>query len=68
MWRLFNRIFGWDYVQYTDTATTFVARVKTCPNGKQRMECDWTRNHYNDFLKEDGSFEGRNGSWKALTF
>ena len=36
-WRLKNKLFGWHYVEYRDTATNFVARARVEPNGKMRM-------------------------------
>lgn len=68
MWKIFNKVFGWHYVEYRDTATVFVARVIKTPNGKLRMTCDWARNHYNAILAAEGKFEGRNGSWIPLTW
>jgi len=34
MWRIFNRLFGWHYVLYDFAYGTYVARIKTAPNGK----------------------------------
>ena len=33
MWKLFNILFGWQYVYVTNTAACKVTRVKQAPNG-----------------------------------
>lgn len=68
MWKLWHKIFGWQYVEYRDSATSFVARIQGMPNGRLRMICGLYSGHYNAFLKEDGTFDGASGEWRGLTF
>lgn len=66
MWKLWHRLFGWHYVEYRDTCTNFIARIKPMPNGKVRMVT--TTGVYDAFLLPDGRFEETSGRWSALTF
>lgn len=33
MWRLWHKLFGWDYVQYRIAGLHYILRVKTAPSG-----------------------------------
>jgi len=33
MWRLWHRLFGWDYVLYTFVSSCHIRRVRKFPNG-----------------------------------
>lgn len=33
MWELWNKLFGWDYIQWRNSAASGIARVKTDGNG-----------------------------------
>ena len=66
MWRIFNFLFGWQYVEYRDSCTTFVAKVIVCPNGRLRMVT--LMRIYDALLNEDGTFEDTGGRWVALTW
>lgn len=68
MWLLCNKLFGWHYVEYRDSACTFVARVIQIPNGHLRMKCGSCRSHYNAILNKDGTFIGKTGRWIPLTW
>jgi len=65
MWRLFNKLFGWHYVEYKDSLTTFVARVMETPNNKLRMVTVY--GIYDCFLEKEGKTStGR--SWEPITW
>lgn len=34
MWRLWNKLFGWDYILWTNTATSDISRVHITPDSK----------------------------------
>ena len=34
MWKLLNKLFGWDYIQWRNTADSGVARVYKSPSGQ----------------------------------
>lgn len=63
---LLNAIFGWHYIEYRDSATSFVGRVKRLPNGKLRLVT--FIGVYDANLKHDGTFEGSFGRWTPLTW
>lgn len=66
MWQLFHKLFGCHYVEYRDSCTHFVARVKIAPNGKLRMVT--FTGVYDAFLAPNGGFEGTGGTWQPLTW
>ncbi len=68
MWLIFNKFFGWHYIEYRDSADSFVARVHKIPNGEWRMKAGLGAAHYNANLKMDGTFVGRSGNWIPLTW
>ena len=68
MWIFLNKFLGWQYIEYRDSATSFVARVYKTPNGEWRMKGGCDRGHYDANLKMDGTFNGRGGSWIPLTW
>ena len=35
MWMILYKLFGWDYVYVTNTATSKIVRVKIAPNGER---------------------------------
>lgn len=69
MWKIYNKLFGWNYINYTDSATSFVAKVYKLKNGQVRMIGGIARGHYNDNLTKNGHFLHRPYShWDALTW
>ena len=68
MWTIFNKLFGWHYVEYRDSVATFVARVYMTPSGSVRMKGGFCRGHYDANLISGGEFCGRGGRWTALTW
>lgn len=67
-WMYSHKVFGWHYIEYRDSCTTFIARVKKTPMGDLRMVCGSTGSHYDSNLNKDGSFVSRSGSWTPLTW
>ncbi len=68
MWIILNKLLGWHYIEYRDSATSFVAKVYKIPTGEWRMKGGWCGGHYDANLKMDGTFNGRGGSWIPLTW
>ena len=66
MWQIFHKLFGWHYIEYRDSCTSFIGRVKAMPNGKLRLVT--FIGVYDAFLKPDGSFEGAHAAWTPLTW
>ena len=65
---ILNKLFGWDYVEYKDSCTRFIARVKRIPNGELRMFAGGCRGHYSANLNPDGTFHNKGGKWTPLTW
>jgi hypothetical protein len=38
MWRLLNKLFGWEYVYADNSITSMVTRVKIAPNGEKYFQ------------------------------
>lgn len=65
MWRLYNYLFGWNYVIYSDGAAHFIAKVIETPNGRLMLggKC---RKHYDNYLQEN--YKVGLGKWSPLTW
>ena len=74
MWRIFNKIFGWHYIEYRDKQLITVARVYKLPTGVWRMKGpsfirgEYRYSYYDINLKLDGTFAYGNGRWIPLTW
>lgn len=71
MWMILNKFLGFQYIEYRDSACSFIARVYIIPNGELRMKGGWCRGHYDANLKKDGTFIGENmrgARWIPLTW
>ena len=67
MWRIFNWLFGWHYIEYRDDVSSFIARVKKNPNGTLRMVTFFKV--YDANLNPNGTFvNDPGGSWIPLTW
>lgn len=66
MYKLFNLLFGWDYILYRDSCRTCVYRVHLLPSGDLMIKCSY--DVYTAVLNKDGTFKGTSGSWIALTW
>lgn len=66
LWQIGHYLFGWHYIEYRDSCTSFVARIKRCPNGLYRLTT--ATGVYDTFLNPDGTFMKSSGSWIPLTF
>lgn len=52
-WKLFHKLFGWDYVLYSPEGSRIVLRVKKCPMGRPYV----VRHGDILFLRTDGTFK-----------
>jgi len=66
MWwiKLTNFLFGWHYIAFQYGSSDIYLRIKIFPNGKKYVYA------YGEtlYLKQDGSFENRNGKWQPITW
>lgn len=66
MWKIYHYLFGWHYALYRDSATQFIFRVKTLPNGQKFM--NKYGGIYQAILNEDGTFKNDSATYEPLTW